>query len=339
MESALPPNSQPKKHSGLRSLVVSLVLIGLSVLLYANRQYVLDTVHFWQYKPTAEITQIASQTTMTDSAKFLFYASEPSVDDKTAFNKACKDTEAGTTAILGCYTADKIYIYDVTDQRLNGIKDVTAAHEMLHAVYQRMSASDKKTVNALVEAEYQKLKSNPDYASRMAYYAKSEPGQRDNELHSIIGTEVANISPALEAHYKKYFNNRSAVVADYNAYNGVMTSLDNQKQSLASQLDALSDKITAGMATYEADMKQFNSDVAAFNQKAATSGGFSPAAFNTARQALVNRSAALENERTAVNALVDQYNSLKDQYNSIVTQSNDLKQSINSNLAPAPKVN
>ena len=36
------------------------------------------------------------------------------------------------------------YIYNVNDERLNGLKEVTAAHEMLHAAYERLPESDKK---------------------------------------------------------------------------------------------------------------------------------------------------------------------------------------------------
>lgn len=337
MESALPPSNQPKKRSGIGSLLTGLVLIGLSAFLWLNHQYVIDTIRFWQYQPTNAVVTIASRTTMTDSGKFLFYASQPSVDDRATFNAACKNNESGT-AILGCYTADRIYIYNITDQRLDGIQEVTAAHEMLHAVYRRMSDADKQTVNGLVEAEYQKLKANPTYTARMAFYDKTEPGERDNELHSIIGTEVASITPELETHYKKYFGNRSAVVAEYNSYNSVFTSLEEQAKSLSAQLDAMNDKIKASVAAYEADVKQLNADITVFNQKASSGGFPSLAAFNREHQALVDRSSALASEREAVNSLISQYNALSDQYNSIVTQSNDLNQSIDSSLAPAPKV-
>lgn len=337
MESALPPSNQPKKHSGTASLVTGLVLIALSALLWINHQYLIDTVRFWQYQPTGMVADIASRTTMTDSGKFLFYASQPSVDDRTTFNAACKNNESGT-AILGCYTADRIYIYDITDQRLDGIQEVTAAHEMLHAVYARMSDSDKQAVNTLVEAEYQKLKANPDYTARMAFYDKTEPGERDNELHSIIGTEVGSISPELEAHYKKYFSNRAAIVASYNSYNSVFTSLEDQAKSLSTQLDALNAQIKTAVANYETDVKQLNADIASFNQRASSGDFSSLAAFNKEHQALVDRSDALSSERNSVNALIGQYNTLSDQYNSIVTQSNDLNQSIDSSLAPAPKV-
>ncbi len=77
-------------------------------------------------------------------------------------------------AILGCYVTQRIYIYDVKDAKLDGIREVTAAHEMLHAAYERMSSSEQTKVNALLEVEYEKLRNDKDLAERMAFYARTE---------------------------------------------------------------------------------------------------------------------------------------------------------------------
>lgn len=337
MESTLPPNNQPKRHKGVFSFVVLVVLIILSALIWTNQQYLIDSVSFWSYQPSSEVAAIASRDQLTDSGKFVFYASKPSIDDKTTFNQECERKESGT-AILGCYVGDRIYLYDVTDSRLDGIKEVTAAHEMLHAVYQRMSPSDRADVNKLVEAEYQKLKANPDYAERMAFYDRTEPGERDNELHSIIGTEVASVSPELEAHYAKYFNDRSKVVGFYSSYNSAFTSLAGQASSLSTQLDSLNDQIKTASAQYNTDVEQLNADISTFNQQAASGVFTSQAQFTSKRQTLVSRADAINTERASVNTLIGKYNVLRDQYNEIVTQSNDLYKSIDSSLAPAPKV-
>ncbi len=47
-------------------------------------------------------------------------------------------------AILGCYNPSSrdIYIYNVTNSELDGVKEVTAAHEMLHAAWERLSESE-----------------------------------------------------------------------------------------------------------------------------------------------------------------------------------------------------
>ena len=340
MASPLQPNSQRSSRSrgSIGSIVVLLVLVTASVLVWWNRQFLVDLVAYWQYQPTASVATIADHNQLTDGGKFIFYASHPSVDGKAAFNKVCERKESNT-AILGCYSGAKIYLYDVTDAKLDGIKEVTAAHEMLHAVYERLSPSEKKTIDGLVEAEYEKLKSNASYTERMAFYERTEPGERDNELHSIIGTEVASISPELEAHYAKYFKDRSKIISYYDAYNDTFTSLANQAKKLAAELDAINAEIKSASQQYNADVKQLNSDIAAFNTRAGSTGGFaSQAAFNRERQTLVDRVDGVSSERSTINDLVAKYNTLSDQYNGIVTQSNDLYKSIDSTLAPAPQV-
>lgn len=241
-------------------------------------------------------------------------------------------------AILGCYSDDRIYLYNVSDERLNGIKEVTAAHEMLHAAYQRLSPTEKSEINKLIEAEYAQLKNNKDLADRMAFYARTEPGERDNELHSIIGTEVSTVSPGLEAHYAKYFSNRSAVVAHYQAYHKAFAELESQKNDLSKKLDDLSAQIETASAKYNEAANVIQGDIAMFNTRADKGDFTSQAQFRSERASLVARVDGLSGQRENINDLIAQYNELRNQYNETITQSNELYQSIDSKLAPAPQV-
>jgi len=318
-----------------------LVFIGFCVstaaFLLVNKQYVVDQLNVWQYAPSSAVEVLADRSGMSSTGKFYFYTSHPAIDDASAFNKACVKKEA-STAILGCYNGQNIYIYNVTNPQLDGIQEVTAAHEMLHAAYARMSDSDKQQVNALLEAEYAKLKDNKDFADRMAFYDRTEPGERDNELHSVIGTEVANISPDLESHYKKYFDDRSKVVAEQNKYMGVFTNLQQQSQSLSDQLTQLGNKIEADSANYNAQVTQLNADIQVFNKRANSGDFSSEAAFQAERSALVARATALDNERTSINNEITQYNNLRQELESMASQSDALNRSIDSSLAPAPSL-
>lgn len=305
--------------------------------LVANRQVVLDQVALLNYHPSTEIAAIAARTTMTDGGRKTFYASRPELDDATTFNTACGKSEQGS-AVLGCYTGFKIYIYDVTDQQLDGIHEVTAAHEMLHAEYQRMGASEKQSVNALLEQEYAKLSKDAAFADRMGLYARTEPGERDNELHSIIGTEIASISPELEKHYAQYFTNRQTVVALHDKYASVFTRLQSEAAALSAKMDALSAEIKSRSATYDQQSDQLNADIAAFNQRASGGQFSSNEQFSAERADLVARVRQLNNQRVVINGLINRYNETAKEYNSIATQTEQLNQSINSNLAPAPSL-
>ncbi len=341
MQSPLPLSNPPKhRHGGTVSLAATAVLLGLSLFLWLNHQYALDTVHFWTYQPSSAVASIVSRAGLSDAGTFALYAAQPSIDNSDKFNAECERIEKNT-AILGCYVNDRIYLYDVTDQRLDGIKDVTAAHEMLHAVYQRMSADEKSQIDSLVDEEYKKLSADPEFTERMAFYARTEPGARNNELHSIIGTEVTDISPQLETHYRKYFTNRSKVVALHDGYRSVFTKLDDQANTLDIQLKQLYQKIQTDKAKHESDSAALDADKADLKQRA-ESGQISSQAqitqYNSEVQAVNRRVDALNQLRLSIKNEIEQYNLLSDQFNAIQTQTRNLNKSIDSTLAPAAKV-
>lgn len=319
------------------SIIFSVLLVGAAVLLWTNKQYVSDWVAFQQFTPSAEISQIANRTTMTDQGKFYFYASKPQIENADEFNASCSQKEAGS-AILGCYANNHIYVYAISNPQLDGIKEVTAAHEMLHAVYQRMGQSEKSQVNALLEKEYEKAKTDKDLAQRMSFYDKYEAGERDNELHSIIGTEFPNISSELEDHYKKYFSDRSQIVSLHDKYDSVFTSLKAKSDELLAKLQSLGPQIESESQTYNVAVKQLNNDIQAFNSKA-TNGGFtSQSTFTSERNRLIERSDTLDAQRQSINQDLASYESFRKEYNDTAASSNELYKSIDSKLAPAPSV-
>lgn len=332
--------SQRKLHSQqgrTLAIVAAIVSTVLAILLFVNRQYVVDQIAVWQFRPSAEIAALVSRSSMSDSGKFYFYASKPSLEAASTFNEKCTDKEE-STAVLGCYNGQSIYIYDITDSQLDGIRDVTAAHEMLHAAYLRLSDSERKEVDALVETEYAKLKDDSIFAQRMAFYERAEPGERDNELHSIIGTEVGTISGALEKYYKKYFNDRTKVVALHTKYITVFNTLQQKADQLSAQLTTLGDSIERRSAAYNTNIQQLNTDIKLFNEKASSGGFVSTPTFNAERAGLVARTGVLDAERSAINADVDRYNALRVDLEAVASQSEALNRSIDSSLAPAPSV-
>jgi hypothetical protein len=319
------------------SIIAAIACVAAAALLLINRQYVLDQVAVWQFAPGSDVASLASRSGMSGKGTFYFYASKPAVEDAQKFNSACERKEA-STAILGCYTGQNIHVYNVTDVRLDGIKEVTAAHEMLHAAYARLGGNEKKKVDALLEAEYKKLKDNPDFSERMAFYSRTEPGERANELHSVIGTEVASISPELEAHYSAYFSDRSKVVGLHAKYAKVFSDLQAKGKALSAQLTTLGNKIEADSARYNADVSALNSDIGNFNSRASGGGFSSQEEFEKERAALVSRANGLEARRNVINDEVAEYNSLRQELAAVSSQSEALNRSVDSSLAPAPSL-
>lgn len=328
---------QQRNQGFIASLIVLVVSIAAATLLFFNRQLIVDQLSVWQYRPSEAVSGLAHRASMSDKGEFYFYATQPTIESAQTFNEKCAKKEENT-AILGCYNGRNIFIYDVTDPKLDGIREVTAAHEMLHAAYDRLSGNEKDKINALLEVEYEKLKSNAEFAERMAFYARTEPGERANELHSIVGTEVASISPELETYYKKYFDNRSALVALHEKYASVFLALQKRSDEIARQLEAMAASIDAQSASYNNAIEQLNTDIDAFNAKSASGGFNSQAQFQAERNALLARAGQLERSRSSINALITRYNELRKELETIASQSEALNRSINSSLAPAPSL-
>jgi len=326
-------NLQKKPRRLVRSLITFSIFAGLSLFVTFNKQYILDVYHFWTYQPSAQVAAVADRAGMNDSGKFAFYATHPSLEGTQKFNTYCNRQEEGT-AILGCYTGDRIYVYDIKDKRFDGIQEVTASHESLQPV----SDGDRTKVNSLVEKEYQKLSTDPRFAERMAFYARTEPGERDNELHSIIGTEVTDISAELEQHYAKYFKNRSQVLTLFQGYNQLFLAVDKKTKALETQLDELTKKINTDTEAYNSTFKALDRDVEDFNRRAESGVITSPVVFKKERDALVRRVSDLEKMRSSIDAINTEYEAIRKEYNDTVTVSNNLYKSIDSTLAPAPSV-
>lgn len=331
-------NTRTSRAGSLIAFIISGLFVAAAGWILLNRQYALDQLSVWSYTPSSAVQAIDQKIKLTDKGQFIFYATKPAVEAQTTFNKECPRQEAGSP-ILGCYTNDDhIYIYNMTNQQLAGIEEVTATHEMLHAVWYRTSAADKAKLETELRAAYAKI-NDADIKQRMDYYQRTEPGEFANELHSILGTEVSSLGEPLESYYNQYFN-RSAVLALHAQYKAVYTALYDRADTLYSEMGTLASSIQARSTAYEAAVQQYVSDVNAFNAKA-TSGGFSSQGqFSSARAELIARSDSLDAERVSINSDIATYNNYYNEYQDIAKQIEVLNQSIDSfnQVQQAPSV-
>jgi hypothetical protein len=331
------------KKSSLKSSlfggVFSALLLAFAGFLLLNQKYVTDQVSVWAYEPTSAVRSIEDRIDLTKQGQFYFYTAHPQVDNSEKFNDDCPRQEVGSP-ILGCYASGRIYVYDVANDQLDGIEEVTAAHEILHSVWERMSEKEQARIGALLNEEYAKLDSDSELAQRMAYYTRTEPGQLANELHSILGTEVKKLSPELESYYAKYFSNRQSVVALYNNYNALFNELKTQSDTLYAALTALGVQIESRSATYSANVRQLSSDIASFNARASAGDFDSADQFNAERSRLVVRSNVLDGERASITDTIESYNIQYAAYQKIATQIETLNSSIDSikALEPTPSI-
>ena len=329
--------NQMRSHKSLLLAAINLcIIVCVVAAAILNRQYIIDKYNAWEFKPSPEIAQIANDVGLNENGRFYYFASRPELDFAKEFNGECRSREQGN-AILGCYKNQRIYIYNVNDERLNGLKEVTAAHEMLHAAYERLPESDKKAVNTLLEKEYRK-NSDTEFSKRMDYYKRNQPGEEYNELHSIIGTEFADISPQLEDYYKRYFNNRSQVVALHSKYSDKFKELKQGSASLRKELENLSISINNASLKYNKDISNLNSEINAFNSRAKNGDFSSQEDFLNERSYLIKSTRKLEQDRANINRYIGQYESKRIEYNKLVDESNSMYKAMDSTLAPAPSI-
>ena len=324
---------QPHKHRLLGALLSTLSVLILAAAMYLYGSYPIDMVKAALYHPSSQMVGIDQRITLTDRGTQILYATSPMIEAKTQFNQSCQSTER-SAAILGCYGGDRIYLYDIQNPELDGTLEVTAAHEMLHAAYYRLNVFDRQRVDAMIRDEYAKIKDDPSIKQIMQYYTKAEPGAEIDELHSIIGTTIANLDPNLENYYKTYFKNRAAVVALNAAYNAVFNQVNDQANALQAKINLEWPPLKSDMASYSADLEQLNLDIDSFNQRAKSGDFSSQSAFTTARNALLARSSELDARRTSLNQRVDEYNADVEALNKLAIRVNELNQSINGVAAP-----
>lgn len=298
--------------SSMRKLIgffVSITFVLGMALLVLNRQSIIDEITLWQYQPSSQVAEIANRVKMSDFGKKMFYVSKPQIQSASEFNKDCRRVERGN-AILGCYdqAAGEIYIYDVTNAELDGVKEVTAAHEMLHAAWKRLSSSERKRLSTLLEHAYDNVKTDK-LAERMKYYDRAQPGTHANELHSILGTEFTNLGEELEEYYRRYFTDRSEVLRLHAQYREKFESRENEAQELSKSLQSRKQKIDQDLSQYSADIADYNQRVAGFNRRA-NSGDFSSQDdFSRQRRALQAELSELNSRRNNLNSEINSYNS------------------------------
>jgi hypothetical protein len=310
-----PKHQYPKRRiASLLFFVAILAALGLGWLF---RQDISDWYRLRNYDPSAEVVALADQDTMTAEARRIFYTTHPSITGEDDFNANCRQGGASEYSIvLGCYVSSgglngNMFLYDIDDERLNGVMQVTAAHEMLHAAYERLGTKERERVDAMLMETYRALPGGR-IKDTIAQYEKADPAAVPSELHSILGTELAVLLPALEDYYRQYFTNRQAVVGYSEQYEGEFT----RRQDQVAQYDA---QLVALKASIEADQQEIDSRRADLDQQQQEleSQQADPAAFN----ALVSD---YNQQVAAYNALVQQTRADIEEYNRLVEVRNDL---------------
>lgn len=304
----------------------------------ANPRQVEDQLTVWTFEPTPTLEEYATLAGLSAEGRFVFYASRPEIVAPERFDLFCSFDETGL-GVLGCFTlADgRIFLYDVTNPELADYEIVVAAHEMLHAAWDRLSAIEQEALAALLEADFTGLGPEHELVERIAAYEELNPTSRIPELYAILGTEIVELSPALEEHYARYFDDRSLTTALYAQVAAVFDNLEERLTQLSDELDARYADIEADQATYAASAAGLERDITTFNERAGRPGGYtSQSEFESDRRSLLDRQSALDAERKAINTAVDEYNALLQELEELNAEAAELNRSINIDAKPLP---
>lgn len=323
--------SKSAHQSRLWLAITSVILLVLFIFTLLNRVAVIDTFKGIGYNPTPDMLTIKTSLALTSDGARIWNATHPILASRDDFNNSCESHDEDIS-VLGCYTGDHIYIYNVDEPDLAGIRESTSAHELLHAIWSRLSGYEKTQLIPVLEETYA---AHPELKDTIDSYAKDE--QLD-ELYVRIGTQIADLPAALESHYTRYFSNQDAIVAFYNAYIKPFNELNTQIETLKQELETAEQEIQTKSAALDTRLETLETQIDEFNNCANTAGCFASAwAFSTRRAELVAEQQAINAENDAINRLIDTYNQKVDTYNSHILRSSELQNLINSN-SPETKI-
>ncbi len=302
----------------------SVGLFLAAALVWFEKQAVYDWYRLRNYQPTAQIAQLATDASMNDDARRVYYVQYPLIDERQSFNEHCKVGEQ--TIVLGCYVSRAgIYILKVDDPRLQGIEQVTAAHEMLHAAYERLSKSDELKVRQQLIDAYAKI-TDPRLQATIKQY-KDSGADEVNELHSILGTEVRDLPAELEDYYHRYFADRKKVVSYSEQYEKAFSELKDKVANYDKQLSTLKVQIDE----HQADLTQRSGAIE--GKKAQLDGLLAAKQISTYNVGvpIYNGMIAEYNVRVAdTRGLIDDYNHTLELRNSVAVEEQKLYKAIDS---------
>jgi hypothetical protein len=197
--------SRPSRRARMLDLALLLLLGGSLYWVAANKWALIDWWALRNYQPSVEAVGLAKEAGMSHAGRQLLYVGDPKLVGPDSLRQVCGPN------LIGCVTEKgQIYILQDNNGRYRDEIVTTAAHEMLHLAYRRLSRKDRHRIDRLVTES--SLRFNDPILSR---HSSSSHAEAADELHSILATTRLELPQDLERHYELYFTDRAKVVAAY----------------------------------------------------------------------------------------------------------------------------
>lgn len=279
------------------------------------------------YKPTATVSAIENELELTTKGWRIFASTHPAVESSRDFNDHCNSYDE-EVSVIGCYVGGRMYIYEITLDELEAANTVTAAHELLHAAWERLPELKKLSLTPLLEEVYQEHQEWFD--EELETYSEDE---RTEEIYTRAGTKLAKLPDKLERHYAEYFRNRQQIVAYYEAYEQPFQILQTELDELEEEILATKEQLAVERRRYEQQLMALDTEIEEFNRCAEQAGCFrTDAEFQSRRQVLAQSQNELESLRSELNERIGANNDRIAEYAEKSLQLGELHNSMNSNL-------
>lgn len=329
---------QKQNHNGAKILLTLIILAGIcaAAIHFVDFVAVSDTFLGINYEPSTEMAELIGKDEFTKTGERILKASRPELLEAVDFNSKCYSGAEEENSVLGCYTNNTIYVYNIQNKDLDGIKETVLAHELLHAVWHRMGIDERRALYQDIDAIYEANKD--ELGEHMAGYASED---HYDELHSVIGTQISSdkLTEGLREHYAKYLVDQSRIVSYYDSYNGKFKVLEKHATELEAQIEANRTRIETMTAKYESDAEDLLKNINSFNARAENGDFADSASFYAERNELVARQNQLQNDFESLNSLISETNAMIQEYNNSVIEVGKLYDSVNSRIQePATQI-
>ncbi len=220
-------------------------------------------------KPAADpgIEDLMVSTGMTPRARRTFTKADPRIEDASTLAQTCADVidsapGSSRSHTYGCVVDGTIHVRTFSEPEVQNLIYVSAAHELLHVVYVQLPRGERESLDSELNAA---RAANPVLEERLEVYKKAGEDTPD-EVHSLLGTEFPGLSPALEAHYAKYFD-RNLVL---DAFRRSLGDREEEIRALEARIDDLAAQLTDLKATMDAqeidgNLRAYNANVSRYN--------------------------------------------------------------------------
>ncbi len=299
------------------------VLVGATLLNY--EQQIKDWWFLRSYEPSSQVAQLAVDSYMSDKGRDIFYVTSPQLNDKATFNQNCQFPEHDL--VLGCFNGSDIFVLDVEPGKTEIVEPVTAAHEMLHAVYARLSPGEKKDIDSQLDLVMARVE-DPSVLEVVEEYSGAQTANLHNELHSIFGTQLEDVGADLELHFSRYFTDRASLVVKAKQYEQVFDEIEAQIASYDTELAELRSKI----AQNEDQLSGWAGEISTSRSRLKSLLADDKIGDYNAQVPVFNRLISRYNQTVeSTKALVDRHNEVVSVRNALVVEESDLVKSLDSN--------